>query len=130
MANLNQCNFIGRVGRDPEIRYMQNGDAVANCSIAITKKWADKENTEWVKLVFFKKLAELVSQYVGKGSLIFVSGELQTRSWEKDGEKKSTTEVICREIQFLSPKKESKPEYEQQDEMLGHSAKDSDEIPF
>lgn len=98
---LNDCNFIGNVGRDPEIRTMQNGDKVANLSIAVTKAWRDKasgerkEQTTWVPLVVWGNLAGIVEQYVSKGSKIFVSGEFRTRKWQdQSGADRYSTEIV------------------------------------
>jgi len=108
--SLNQCNFIGRVGRPPEIRYTPSGDAVANFSMACSESWKDKtgqkqEKTEWVNVVAWRRLAEIIGQYVGKGDLIFISGKMQTRQWEdKDGGKRSTTEIVAGEMKMLGTK--------------------------
>lgn len=97
---LNIVQIIGRVGQDPDIRTMQSGDKVANLSVATTEKWKDKntgetkENTEWHKVSVFGGAAGVIEKYVTKGSKIYVEGKLQTRSWEQDGQKKYTTEII------------------------------------
>lgn len=110
MANdLNQCNFIGRLGNDPEIRYTPTGDAVANFSIAVGESWKDKggqkqERTTWVRLVAFRKTAEIIGQYLGKGSRIFVTARLQIREWEKDGIKRQTAEFVVDRLQMLGGK--------------------------
>lgn len=106
MANdLNQCNFIGRTGQDPEIRYAQSGTAIANFSIAVGYKYQDNESTEWVRVVAFGKLAEIIGEYVSKGKQLFVSGRMQTRSWDdKEGNKRYTTEIVANTIQFLGDK--------------------------
>lgn len=107
MANdLNQCNFIGRLGQDPSMRYMPDGKAVANFSIACGSSWKDqsgekKESTEWVRMSAFGKLAEIIGEHCRKGQQIYVSGRMQTRQWEKDGVKKYTTEVIADRMQML-----------------------------
>ena len=107
MASLNQCNFIGHVGRDPEIRYSQDGKAIANFSIAVSEKYKDKETTEWVRVVAFSKLAEIVEKYVARGRQVFVTGRLQTRSWEKDGITRYTTEIVAANMQLLGSKGKS-----------------------
>lgn len=100
---LNQCNFIGRLGRDPESRFTSSGKQVANVSIACSEKRNGQEFTEWVNVIFWEKLAEIVVEYLGKGSLVFVSGKMQTRSWEDaNGVKKYTTEIVAREMKMLS----------------------------
>jgi single-strand DNA-binding protein len=104
---INKATLVGHVGRDPEIRNMSNGDAVATVSLATTEKWKDKngerqEKTEWHRLVFFGKLADIVDKYVHKGSLIYVEGKLTTRKWEKDGVERYTTEINCNEMKLLN----------------------------
>ena len=106
MANdLNQCFFIGRLGRDPELRYTGGGDAVCNTSIAVGWKTKDKEGTEWVPLVFFGRLAEIVGQYCEKGSRIQVSGGFITRKWtDRDGNDRYTSEIRVQQLQLLDGK--------------------------
>jgi single-strand DNA-binding protein len=108
MANdLNQCNFIGRLGNDPEVRYQPSGDAVANLSLAVGSKWKDKqgqqqENTEWVRLVAFGKLAEIIGEYLRKGSQIFVTAKCRTRKWkDQQGIDRYTTEFVIDNMQML-----------------------------
>jgi single-strand DNA-binding protein len=110
MANdLNQCNFIGRLGKDPETRSMPNGDQVANFSIACGWKTKTKEGTEWINIVAFGRLAEIIDQYLSKGSKVFISGNMRTRKWDdKDGVTKYTTEIVARELQFLDSKSSGK----------------------
>ena len=97
---INKVILIGNVGGDPETRYMPNGNAVTNLTLATSDSWKDKqtgqaqERTEWHRIVFFGKIAEIAGQYVKKGSKIFIEGRLQTREWEKDGIKRYTTEII------------------------------------
>ena len=109
MANdLNQCNFIGRAGKDPEMRYATSGTAIANLSLAVGYKYKDTESTEWLRVVAFGKLAEIVEKYVTKGKQIFLSGRLQTNQWEdKEGNKRYTTEIIANNIQFLGGRNDS-----------------------
>ena len=107
MSSVNKVTLIGNLGRDPEMRYMPNGDAVANVSIATTSSYKDKEGkkietTEWHRTVFFGKLAEIVGEYCKKGSQIYVEGALRTRKWQdKDGVEKYTTEVVGGEMKLL-----------------------------
>lgn len=102
---LNQCNFIGRLGRDVETRYTQAGKAVATFSIACSEKRGDNETTEWVSVVAWEKLAEICQQYLSKGSLVFISGRMQTRKWQdQSGNDRYTTEIIAREMKMLSPR--------------------------
>ncbi|MEQ8313098.1 MAG: single-stranded DNA-binding protein [Gammaproteobacteria bacterium] len=104
---VNKVILVGNLGNDPDVRYMPNGNAVANVSLATSDSWKDKntgeqqERTEWHRVVFFNRLAEIVEQYVKKGSKIYVEGRLQTRSWEQDGVKRYTTEIVANEMQML-----------------------------
>ncbi|OWL84681.1 single-stranded DNA-binding protein [Halopseudomonas aestusnigri] len=97
---VNKVILIGNVGGDPEVRYLPNGNAVANVTLATTDSWKDKqtgqmqERTEWHRVVFFGRIAEVVGEYARKGSKLYVEGRLQTREWEKDGVKRYTTEVV------------------------------------
>ena len=106
MASLNQCNFIGNLGKDPEMRFMTNGKAVTNFSIAVTEKWTSngekKERTEWVRVTAYDKLAEVCAKYLTKGKPVFISGKMQTRSWEdKDGNTRYTTEIVANNMVML-----------------------------
>jgi single-strand DNA-binding protein len=108
MADLNMCIFIGRLGRDPEVRHMQNGDAACNFSIAVGKRWKDKssgetkEQTTWVRCSAFGKTAELIGQYAKKGSQMRVNGELSVRKYsDKDGVEKESTEIRVQDFQLL-----------------------------
>jgi len=101
MSSVNKVIIIGNVGQDPEIRQTQNGDAIANLSIATSESWKDKntgerkEKTEWHKVSIFGKTAEIVEKYVNKGSKLYIEGQLQTRKWtDKDGNERYTTEVV------------------------------------
>ena len=99
---INQCNFIGRLGRDPETRYTQSGKAVASFSLACSEKRGGEESTEWVNIVAWEKLAEICGQYLTKGSLVFISGRMQTRKWQdKEGGTRYTTEIVAREMKML-----------------------------
>jgi single-strand DNA-binding protein len=101
MAGVNKVILIGNLGADPEVRYMPSGDAVANVRIATSETWKDRntgerqERTEWHNVVFFGKLAEIVKQYLHKGSKIYVEGKLRTKKWQgQDGQDRYTTEVV------------------------------------
>lgn len=104
---VNKVILVGNVGQDPETRYMPNGGAVTNVTLATSESWKDKntgenqERTEWHRLVFYNKLAEIVAEYVKKGSKLYVEGALRTRSWEQDGVKRYSTEIIANEMQML-----------------------------
>ncbi|THF63875.1 single-stranded DNA-binding protein [Pseudothauera nasutitermitis] len=108
MASLNKVILIGNLGRDPETRYMPSGDAICNVTIATTETWKDKatgerrEATEWHRVVFFSRLAEIAAQYLRKGSQVYVEGRLQTRKWQdKDGQERYTTEIRADEMKML-----------------------------
>ena len=108
--SVNKVILVGRVGKDPEVRYMPNGDAAAKFSLATSEKWKDKsgeqqERTEWHNIVVFRRLAEVVGEYVTKGGLLYVEGKLQTRKWQdKEGGDRYSTEVLADKIDFLSTK--------------------------
>ena len=107
MASVNKVIIIGNLGRDPETRYMPDGGAITNISVATTDKWKDKqgemqEKTEWHRVAFFGKLAEIAGEYLKKGSQVYVEGRLQTRKWQdKDGQDKYTTEIVANQMQML-----------------------------
>jgi single-strand DNA-binding protein len=107
MASVNKVILIGNLGRDPETRYMPDGGAVTNISVATTDAWKDKagekqEKTEWHRVAFFGKLAEIAGEYLKKGSQVYVEGRLQTRKWQdKDGNDKYTTEIVADRMQML-----------------------------
>ena len=109
---INKVILVGNLGRDPETRYMPSGGAVTNVSIATSKGWKDKdsgeqkERTEWHRIVFFNKLAEIAGEYLKRGSKVYIEGELRTRNWEKDGQKHYTTEVVASEMQMLDSRGE------------------------
>jgi single-strand DNA-binding protein len=99
----NQCLFIGNCGADPESRFTQNGKQVVSFRIACTEKYGGKENTEWVLIVAWEKLAEICQRFIQKGTRVFVSGKMQTRKWQdKDGNDRYTTEIVAREMKILS----------------------------
>ena len=113
MASVNKVILIGNLGQDPEMKYMPNGNAVANFSIATTESWKTqsgeaKEKTEWHKIVAFRKLAEICGQYLKKGKSVYIEGKIQTRTWDdKDGIKRYTTEVIADQMTMLSRSNDS-----------------------
>ena len=105
---INKVILIGNLGRDPEMRYTQSQQAVANFSVATSDSWTDRntnerrERTEWHRVVCFRRLAEICGEYLHKGSKVYIEGSLQTRSWEgQDGQTRYTTEVVAREMQML-----------------------------
>jgi single-strand DNA-binding protein len=108
MAAVNKVILIGNLGRDPELRYTQSGQAVANFSLATTERWSKRdgggqeERTEWHRIVAWGRTAELCAQYLAKGRTVYVEGRLQTREWEnREGQKQRTTEVVAQTVQFL-----------------------------
>lgn len=108
MASVNRVCLLGNVGKDPEVRYAPSGSAICNVTLATSRQWKDKtsgekkEETEWSRLVFYDRQAEVVGEYVKKGSPIYVEGRLKTRKWaDKEGVEKYTTEIIVSELQLL-----------------------------
>lgn len=108
MASVNKVILVGNLGKDPETRYMPNGDAVCNITVATTDSWKDKatgekkEATEWHRVVFYRKLAEITGQYLKKGNQVYIEGKLATRKWQdKDGNDRYTTEIVADTMQML-----------------------------
>ena len=111
MASVNRVIIVGNLGKDPETRYAPSGDAVTNIVVATTETWKDKtsgekrEATEWHRVVFFGKLAEIAGQYLKKGSQVYLEGKLKTRKWQdKDGQDRFTTEINADEMKMLGSK--------------------------
>ena len=109
MASVNKVILVGSLGKDPEVRFMPNGEAIANFSIATTESWKDKagakqEKTEWHNIVMYRKLAEIAGEYLKKGRPVYIEGRLQTRKWEKDGVTRYSTEIIGDNMQMLGTK--------------------------
>ncbi len=105
---VNKVILVGNLGADPEVKYMPNGNAVANVTLATSESWKDKQSgeqkdkTEWHRVVFFRRLAEIAGEYLKKGSQIYIEGKLQTRKWQdKNGNDRYTTEIIANEMQML-----------------------------
>lgn len=136
MAGVNKVILIGNVGQDPDVRYLSSGDAVANISIATSEQWKDKstgekkEKTEWHRVVFFRRLAEIVGQYLTKGSKIYVEGKLQTRKWEKEGVDMYTTEIVANQMQMLDAKGQVHGVDKQEKQSNTDKPTFSDDIPF
>lgn len=132
--SLNKAMIIGNLGRDPEVRYLPSGQAVANFTVATNERWQDKDGnwqdrTEWHRIVLFGKQAEVAGQYLSKGRKVFIEGRLQTREWEQDGNKRYTTEIVGRNMIMLGGRGEgaeadAEPDYN--DSQAGHN----DDIPF
>lgn len=105
---VNKVILVGNLGKDPEVRYSASGAAIANVTVATTDSWKDKQTgeqqdrTEWHRVVFFSRLAEIVAEYLKKGSQVYIEGRIQTRKWQdKDGQDRYTTEIVANEMQML-----------------------------
>jgi single-strand DNA-binding protein len=123
MAGVNSCHFVGFLGKDPELRYTASNQAVANFSVACNETWKDangdkKERVEWVRCQAWGKLAEIVGEFLHKGSQVYISGRMQTRKYEKDGSDRYTTEIVVSEMKMLGGKSEG-----------GYQPKDEDAPP-
>jgi len=128
MSGINKVILVGNLGRDPETKYLPSGDPVTNFSIATSESWKGKDGqkqdrTEWHNIVCFKRLAEIASEYLRKGSKVYVEGSLRTQSWEKDGQKHYRTEIVAREMQMLDGKSEGR-------KPVAASFDDDADIPF
>jgi single-strand DNA-binding protein len=145
MRGLNKAMLLGYVGKDPELRYTSSGTAVASFSLATNESWKDKEGerqerTEWHNCTAWGKLAEIVGEYVKKGSKLYVEGKIQTESYEKDGVKKYTTKIVVAQLLMLDSKESgsdestSDPEPEPKASAKGKTGKKStpkdDDLPF
>lgn len=140
MASVNKVILIGHLGKDPEIRYTNNGTAVASFSIATTRRYKDsndetKEETEWHRITTWSRLAEIASEYLHKGSLVYVEGRLTTRKWQdKEGQDRYTTEIVAESMQFLDkkPSEGERPKKPAAKPAATKSApvEDDDDIPF
>ena len=126
--SVNKVILVGRLGKDPETRYMTNGEAVTNVTLATSENWKDKsgekqEKTEWHNLTFYRRLAEIAGEYLKKGSMIYVEGKLATRKWQdKEGKDRYTTDIIVNEMQMLSSKASSGGSFEVVDKPTASSA--------
>ena len=114
MADLNKCSFIGRLGKDPDVRQIPNGDQVATITVAVSEKYTNKagekvETTEWVSAVLWRQLAEIAEKYLKKGDSVYIEGKMQTRSWDDktSGEKKYKTEINVKDLIMLGGKSEN-----------------------
>lgn len=150
MSSLNQHQIIGRVGKDVEVRHLENGAIVANFSVATSESYKDrqtgerKEDTCWHNVVLWRGLAEIAEKYVKKGDLIYISGKSVTRSWEKDGITRYTTEIVGKDMKMLGsksqggnkapqPNQADEPQWTSQpssNEANGGQVDDSDDLPF
>ena len=142
MAGVNKVILIGNLGNDPEVRYTPDGTAVANFSIATSDEWKDKqtgekkERTEWHRIVAWRKLGEICGQYLSKGRQVYVEGRIQTKSWEKDGVTRYTTEIVASDVRFLGTRDSANTARPsagiQEPDMPGPSVSQAtnDDIPF
>jgi len=137
---VNKVILVATLGKDPEVRYGQSGNAMANVTMATSEQWKDKqtgekqEKTEWHRVVFFNRLAEIVGEYLHKGSQVYIEGKLQTRKWtDKDGNDKYTTEIVANEMQMLGGRQDNnqdqqQPSQHQQQKQNGFVP--DDDVPF
>lgn len=149
MSGVNKVIIVGRLGKDPEIRHLESGVAVASFSVATSETYKDrttgekKEITEWHNVVLWRGLAEVAEKYLNKGDMVYIEGKLRTRSWEKDGVTRYTTEVVGDNMTMLSPKSSggqsqensypSQPQsssYREQSPSAGGGATEPDDLPF
>lgn len=137
MSGINKVTILGRLGQDPEVRYMQNGDAVCNLSIATSIEWKDKQTgeqkqkTEWHRIVLYRGRAEVAGKYLKKGGQAAIEGRLQTRKWEKDGVDHYTTEIIAESLHLIGGKTgEREPEPMPSSELPPSHKSFDDDIPF
>jgi single-strand DNA-binding protein len=136
MSGVNRVILIGRLGRDPELKFTPAGKAVTNFTMATSETWKDdsgerQERTEWHRIVIWGKLAEVAAKYLSKGSQVYIEGKLQTREWtDKDGQKKYTTEIVASSLVMLSGKGEGGNNPEKPESSGGLSPDDLDQIPF
>jgi len=142
MAGVNKVILVGNLGRDPELRYTKNGQAVANFSLATSESWQSRdgggreERTEWHRVVAWAKTAELCAQYLSKGRTVYVEGQLRTREWEdREGNKRQTTEIHAQTVQFIGGRgggggSRGDDEPQRNEGGLGDSTPGDDDIPF
>lgn len=138
MASLNKVLLIGNLGADPETRYTTGGDAVCNIRLATTDTWRDKasgeqrEATEWHRVVFYRRLAEIAGEYLKKGSQVYIEGRIKTRKWtDKDGIERYTTEIEATEMKMLGGRRDDQGgQPTQQHQAGGTVAELEDDIPF
>jgi len=142
MASVNKVILVGRLGKDPETRYMPNGEAVTNVTLATSETWKDKngekqEKTEWHRVTFYRKLAEIAGEYLKKGGMVYVEGRLETRKWQdKEGKERYTTEIIANEMQMLGGKADKPEQGDKKDHQMKNNDNPNpfddfaDDIPF
>ena len=135
MSALNKVMILGRVGRDPELKQTKSDTALTVFSVATTESYKDragnkKEETEWHKIVCWGKTAEIVAKYLHKGDLVYVEGKIHTDSYEKDGEKRYQTQIVARDVKFLTPKNRGGDSSANAPRGNASRARDDDSIPF
>jgi single-strand DNA-binding protein len=140
MSGINKVIIIGNLGQDPEVHTTAAGATISNISVATSESWNDKqtgdkvEKTEWHRIVFFNRLAEVVAQYLKKGSSVYVEGKLQTRKWEKDGIDRYTTEIVANKLEMLGSKGDNSAPQQQQAPQAVQTPQQppafDDDIPF
>lgn len=136
MASINKVILIGHLGKDPETRHMKNGDAVTNITLATSETWKDKngekqEKTEWHRIIFYRKLAEIAGQYLQKGSNIYLEGRLDTKKYtDKNGIEKYVTYIIASDFKMLDKKQSDSQPKQQGKSVTGFEDIDDDLIPF
>ena len=138
MASVNKVIILGNVGKDPEVRHMQNGDSVVSVSVATSESWKDKnsgeskENTEWHRVTFYRKLAEVAANYLRKGSSVYIEGRLETKKWtDKSGVERYTTGIVASEMKMLGKAPEAGERQAPAKVEAGHGFEDMvDDIPF
>ena len=135
MASLNQCNFIGRVGKDPDTKYLSCGDAVTNITLAVDESYKNKsgekvDKVEWINVTFYRKLAEIAGEYLKKGGLIFISGKMETRKYTaKNGVERYATGIVAHEMKMLVSKQGNQERSSPAQNSSGPDDMDSD-VPF
>lgn len=142
---VNKVVLVATLGKDPEVRFGQSGNAMANVTMATSEQWKDKqtgekkEKTEWHRVVFFNRLAEIVGEYLKKGSQVYIEGKLQTRKWtDKDGNDKYTTEIVASEMQMLGGRNDNQGQQQPDPQQQHQQAKQNgyapesfdDDVPF
>jgi single-strand DNA-binding protein len=137
MASLNKVTIIGHLGKDPESRFLPDGKAVANFTVATSETWKDKESgekkekTEWHRITAFGKLAEICGEYLKKGALVYIEGKLGTRKWtDKEGVERYTTEITADTMKMLGGRSEEKPQREKPAAKSAPQEPFDDDIPF
>ena len=138
---INKAIIVGNLGQDPEKKVAENGTVITTFSVATTEKWKDKnsgetiEQTEWHRIVAFRRLAEICADYLRKGSKVYIEGKLQTRSWEKDGVKKYSTEIVANEMKMLDSRsaestRDTSFDAEKRGSGKDYPANNFDDVPF